>query len=293
VKSRRGYKGTSSYGKQPPTVTGRSIQTINIRHADDSVALTYGSGCPLLSANAATSYDSRLGTQGIISPESSGIVALQDPASGGIPVHLATTLAGKDQDLEISGPRTQNLGTKYRERCLEAFFQYFHDSHPFLPPRRLVLQMLRTRTMNHLETAMCYVGSQYVPAASAVAFALEFESLISGADVSNDGSVVQAMLLFAIGLDGNNDQKRALEILHRAQTLALQLGMHQHEYAVVNGAGSSVLEESWRRTWWELYIVDGIIAGLHQKSTFHLQDMVSSVPLPCEEKEYASGVSLV
>ena len=211
---------------------------------------------------------------------------------GGIPVHLAT-VARKDQDLEISGPRTQNLGAKYRERCLEAFFQYFHDSHPFLPPRTQVLQMLRTRAMNHLETAMCYVGSQYVSTASAVTFTLEFESLISGADVSNDGSMVQALLLFAIGLDGNNDQKRALEILSQAQNLALQLGMQQHEYAVVNGAGSSVIEESWRRTWWELYTVDGIMAGLHQKSKFHLDDIVSNVPLPCEEKEYASGVSLV
>jgi hypothetical protein len=57
--------------------------------------------------------------------------------------------------------------------------------------------------------------------------------------------MVQAMLLYALGLDSNNDQKRAIEILTKAQNLAVELGMNRREYAVANGGGSQFCEESW------------------------------------------------
>lgn len=105
--------------------------------------------------------------------------------------------------------------------------------------------------------------------------------------------MVQAMLLFALGLDGNNDQKRSIEILIKAQSLAVELGMNQREYAVANGRGSPICEESLRRTWWELYVVSIMVAGFHGRGTFHLRDTITNVPVPCEEKEFASGVSQV
>ncbi|KFY03007.1 hypothetical protein V490_00349 [Pseudogymnoascus sp. VKM F-3557] len=137
---------------------------------------------------------------------------------------------------------------------------------------------------------MCYVASQYVSTSLTATFALELETLLASADIPNDGFLVQALLLFVIGLDGNNEQLRALEVLTRAQKVAIQLGMHQHDFAILNGGGLPVLEESWRRTWWELYIVNGIIAGLHQISTFHLFEIEANVSLPCEEDVFRSGL---
>jgi hypothetical protein len=40
-----------------------------------------------------------------------------------------------------------------------------------------------------------------------------------------DGFIVQALLLFAIGLNGLNEQKRADEALKYVQNLALELGI--------------------------------------------------------------------
>lgn len=179
----------------------------------------------------------------------------------------------------------------YRQRCLEGFFHFFHQAHPFLAPREHAMELLRTKPIPHLETAMCYVASQYVSTSLTATFALELETLLASADIPNDGFLVQALLLFVIGLDGNNEQLRALEVLTRAQKVAIQLGMHQHDFAILNGGGLPVLEESWRRTWWELYIVNGIIAGLHQISTFHLFGIEANVSLPCEENVFRSGVS--
>jgi hypothetical protein len=177
------------------------------------------------------------------------------------------------------------------QRCVEAFYQYFYDAHPFLPPRHHLLQVLKPNSMDHLQTAIYYVGSRYVFGASADSFALEFESFLSGTKPApKDASMVQAMLLFALGLDGNNERTKAIEILIKAQNLALQLGMNRREFTGANGRGSSVWEESLRRTWWELYVVSTMMTGFHGSEIFHQQDPLSSVPLPCEEKEFASGV---
>jgi hypothetical protein len=99
------------------------------------------------------------------------------------------------------------------------------------------------------------------------------------------------MLILAIGLDGYTYQEKALQILLDAQDLAVEIGMNKREFAILNGNGSEFLEESWRRTWWELYIVDGMVAGVHQRSTFRMKEMPADVLLPCEEKEFQSGVS--
>ena len=37
--------------------------------------------------------------------------------------------------------------------------------------------------------------------------------------------------------------------------------------------------------------MDGMIAGVHQKSTFRMKEIAADVALPCEEKEFALGVS--
>jgi Fungal specific transcription factor domain len=177
------------------------------------------------------------------------------------------------------------------QRCMEAFHQYFYDAHPFLPPRHHLLQMLKINPTDHLQAAIYYIGSRYVPGASTTSFALEFESFLSGnKPAPKDASLVQAMLLFALGLDGNNERQKAIEILIKAQSLAVELGMNRREYAVNNGRGSLVREESLRRTWWELYVVGIMMAGFHGSEMFHHKEALSNVYLPCEEKEFASGV---
>jgi hypothetical protein len=179
-----------------------------------------------------------------------------------------------------------------KERCVEAYFFYFNAAHPFLPPKPYLLQLLRTRPLARLEAAIRYVGSNFVKDAPTDYIFTEAETLCLSKDVPRDAFTVQALLLLAIGLDGNCELKRASEVLVQAQDMALELGMQMREFAVLNGEGSSVMEECWRRTWWELYVIDGMIAGVHQSTSFRLNEIPSNVLLPCEEHEYISGVSL-
>lgn len=190
-----------------------------------------------------------------------------------------------------SGPYTRLFRPNYPQRCMEAFYQYFYYAHPFIPPRHQLLQVLKQTPMEHLQAAICYVGSRYVPGAPLSSFALEFESyLLGNKPAPKDASMVQAMLLFALGLHSNNERKKAIEILVKAQTLAIELGMGQREYSLANGRGSPTCEESLRRTWWELYVVSVMVAGFHGTGTFYHGSPLANVPLPCEENEFASGV---
>jgi hypothetical protein len=145
--------------------------------------------------------------------------------------------------------------------------------------------------LHHLEAAMRYIGSFYLAQAPTTTFAADAERAVYNMTCPKDGFKVQAMLILAIGLDGYTLQEKALQFLVQAQDLALELGMNRREFAGLNGSGLTVLEESWRRTWWELFVVDGMIAGVHQKSSFRLNDIPAEVGLPCEEEQYVNGVS--
>jgi hypothetical protein len=173
---------------------------------------------------------------------------------------------------------------------MEAFCHYFYEAHPFLPPRHQLLEILKVNRKNDLENAICYIGARYVARTSAPSFSKDFDSFLSRQDLPKEASTVQALLLYALGLDGNNEREKGVEVLIKAQNLALELGMNQHEYALLHGRGSPFCEESLRRTWWELYTVSVMMAGFHGKRTCHLNGIVTTVPLPCGEKDFASGV---
>lgn len=153
------------------------------------------------------------------------------------------------------------------------------------------MALRKERPLDCLEAAIRYVGSFYVGQAPTTALGLEAERSAYHMETPKDGFRVQALLVLAIGLDGYTFQEKALQILIDAQNLALELGMNKRDFAFINGNGSNILEESWRRTWWELFVIDGMIAGVHQRSSFRLNEIHADVALPCEEKEYTSGVS--
>ncbi|SPO01650.1 related to Zn(II)2Cys6 transcriptional activator [Cephalotrichum gorgonifer] len=143
--------------------------------------------------------------------------------------------------------------------------------------------------MPHLLAAIRYLGSFYVQSAPTSLLAEEAIHQLSAPLCPRDGFTVQANLLMVIGLDGSSELKRASAFLTQAEEIALEIGMNQREFASLNGEGLPVLEESWRRTWWELFVVDGMIAGMHQQSSFWLNQVSSTVLLPCDEHEYMTG----
>ncbi|KAH8686904.1 hypothetical protein BGZ61DRAFT_354119 [Ilyonectria robusta] len=176
------------------------------------------------------------------------------------------------------------------ERCLDSFYHHFHAAHPFVLPKEYLLRIAKEGAIAPLLAATRWLGSLYIEAGpTRASFFEEAYRLAYEPGRPKDGFLVQAMLLLIIGLDGSCQQEKAREILADVERISVQIGLNTRPFASLNGRGNPVLEESWRRTWWDLYVVDAMIAGVHRTTNFLLFDVAADVALPCEEYQYLSG----
>ncbi|KAF2206105.1 hypothetical protein GQ43DRAFT_467638 [Delitschia confertaspora ATCC 74209] len=170
-----------------------------------------------------------------------------------------------------------------------AFLHYFYDSHPFLLPRPRLIELLKERRVPLLELAIQYIGSCFLPTAPTEMYKEAINRTLANHHVSQDGYTVQALLLYAIALHATNDLPRSAQIYIMATSMALEIGLNRAEYSIIHGNGDHVLEESWRRTWWGMYTANGMFCAVNPRIPFRLKDVVTDVPLPCENHEYYSG----
>ncbi|KAF5557365.1 Zn(II)2Cys6 transcriptional activator [Fusarium napiforme] len=175
-----------------------------------------------------------------------------------------------------------------RERFIDSFYLNFYAAHPFILPKELLLILAQQTSLEPLLAAIRWIGSLYIDQDSSQSLLTDASRLIDGAPLRN-GFLVQAMLLTIIGLDGNRQEKKARKLMGDAIDIAIQIKLNSDPFAATNGQGIPVLEESWRRTWWELYVVDALMSGVHQTNTFVLYDVPTDVGLPCEEHQYLTG----
>ncbi|KAE8382767.1 hypothetical protein BDV26DRAFT_277904 [Aspergillus bertholletiae] len=172
---------------------------------------------------------------------------------------------------------------------VQLYYQNFHRSHPFLIPRKVLDSSLRHRIPSYLTTIMRYIGAHYYPD---VRFKEEFRpaayAVLSDANPRN-GFKVQGLLLLAIIEHAHGQEENALAKVQMAIDFALELGMNRASFSSLNSEGSSVLAESWRRTFWELYVVDGLLAAMRDQSSYRLFSHKADVRLPCVEEMYNSA----
>jgi hypothetical protein len=175
------------------------------------------------------------------------------------------------------------------ETATQAFFHFFWKSHPFVLPQPRLLEVFKDRQAPLLEYAVQFIGSSYIPSIPVDLYKEALNRHINSGNYPRDAYSVQALLLFSIGLHAHNEVPRSAQIFAIAQTLTLDLGLHRLEFALMHGANDAQLEESWRRTWWSMYCSNGMLYAVNPGVTFKLKDIVTDVPLPCENDEYLSG----
>ena len=182
-------------------------------------------------------------------------------------------------------------GRKSPSSCnVDAYYKFFHNSHPMLPPYKYV------QSSDHcpptLRQVVEYIGVQYTPkqSLSSVEHFSTSELLLAVQAMPNSGYKVQAMILLCVTFQGLNDQLRAFELVQQCAELALQLKMNEQSFAIANSEGDKILEESWRRTWWELYAVNGMVYAFLRQPNFGMGSIQSNILLPTEESWYAVGV---
>lgn len=225
-------------------------------------------------------------------PNLSNISVYRNPFAPGMDPNTMALAASTATVTPQSQPPTASLA----ERCFESFYHFFHAGHPFVLPKEYFLPLMKEGSAPNLSVvmaAMRYIGSLYISAGPAQAtFLDEAIRLCYLPDTPKDGFLIQALLLIVVGLDGSCEQARARELLADCERFAIEIDLNKREFATLHGRGNPVLEESWRRTWWDLYVCDGMIAGVHRITNFLLFDIVTDVGLPCEEHQYLSGVRI-
>ncbi|KAJ4245747.1 hypothetical protein NW762_013871 [Fusarium torreyae] len=170
-----------------------------------------------------------------------------------------------------------------------SYYTNFHDFHPFVLPRQHLIRLCNgpqhsSLNFDPLIAVMRLVGNLYSTHQWSDSLKLHAETCIAQLPPS-DPIVVQSRLLYSIALFWHNFKIEAKQQIDAAADIAKVLCMHKHEFATTYGAGDDVLTESWRRTWWMLFIVDAYFAGTLGTMNLKTIHIEATVELPCEEIE--------
>ncbi|KAJ5638209.1 hypothetical protein N7490_008088 [Penicillium lividum] len=169
---------------------------------------------------------------------------------------------------------------------LDIYYTYFHSAHPILPPLRF---LFRAAFPPFLEQVMKFIASHFTPAASSETYR---PNVVTGVH-EQESSVekVQALLLLAIVLHSRNERGEAGVCLATAVDVAFDLGMHQATFSELASNGDPIRAECLRRTWWELFVIEGLLTALGVQQVYRTNLVPPVVPLPCEERIYQDGLT--
>lgn len=170
---------------------------------------------------------------------------------------------------------------------LDLYYEYFHPSHPFVLPQPALQAKLTASddlaSLRLLANAMQYIGSYY---RDPIARQHSLREAIYNFDSVVDGFVVQATLLMSLAESMCDEGEEAQKLLSRALTQAQLIGMNTKHFADAEVEADPVLAESWRRTWWMIYIVDANYCIIRGDYKMAISSAETSVDLPCEDENY-------
>ena len=215
-------------------------------------------------------------------------------ASGPIPTSVSDDVQPTSSDV------LDYLHLPEEDPLIDLYYDHFHRFHPVVLPRRNLKALLQdTKQRAGLEpliSVIRFIGSIYNQSRDTSDLKHHARQCISGPQLPSDSAarafLAQSRLLLSIALYWSTEREESRSVMDVAIEDAIDLGIHRQEFASENGGGDPVLEESWRRTWWQLYIVDAYYAAIKRSTTFMAREVETTVDLPCEEKEYESGVRM-
>ncbi|KAF7163905.1 hypothetical protein CNMCM6106_000677 [Aspergillus hiratsukae] len=190
--------------------------------------------------------------------------------------------------------RTADPSDPVDDQLISLYYRYFHSAHPCAVPRFAIQRYAASdrQAIQPLCAVMKYIGSLHnaLTPSSKLKDHVEAElAVVRDTNHVVSPFTVQAVLLYSIAVYWCDETTKGLDLLEEAIQMALDLGMNRSDFAVQHGRNDPILEESWRRTWWQVYITDAHIAGSTHTYPFRTTGIHMDVHLPCEEEDYESG----
>ncbi|KAK5198833.1 hypothetical protein LTR99_007773 [Exophiala xenobiotica] len=215
-----------------------------------------------------------------------------DPTFTSMPLELQTiyhgpSSPGGQSDSTMSIPREPSSTGPKRggDDLIDLFYKHFHPGHPFIIPRKTYLDN-PLALPKPLRAVIHYLASHYVPGTNQNALETVARGIFSD-DVPDDGYKVQGLLLYAMTCFARFGQEEGAKALEQAVDIALRIGMNRQSFAIQHGRNDPTIQESWRRTWWSLFIVEATIVVIGgQSQPFRLYTTFTDVPLPGDDEDY-------
>lgn len=213
--------------------------------------------------------------------------------------NLPATSSSSASMLSLQDPDRQ-LGTNELAKfetpdssLLNLYFGYFHSAHPCVLPLSVLRRYLYDDRARLLIQVVSYIGSLFAPHIPSESHQDPLEATLN--DVRSGKRAthpfdVQAVLLYSIAIYWRHERHEGTALLGESVIMAIRLGMHHKSFAILHGQGDATLEESWRRTWWQIFIADMHLAGSAHEMTSRTGGIDMTVDLPCEESDYEAGV---
>lgn len=165
------------------------------------------------------------------------------------------------------------------EYLIGLYYQYIHPAHPFALPQ----SYYRRRTglfPVYLKRAMCFISSHHTPESKRPC--PNVDEIVREVGIPEDAFRVQSLIIITLASyarferdNGNRALKAAIDMAERINLGSDAFGCGQED----------IIRESWRRTWWELYTITGLISLIGGTSLRLRQPPVMTLPYSCETYE--------
>jgi hypothetical protein len=192
-----------------------------------------------------------------------------------------------------AGPLDHNYDIEH-DSLIQTFYRDFHRFHPMVVPQRYLMRLYQDPDkqlgLTPLIAVLRLIGHLFDCQAWSQPLQDYVEACFSQASPV-EPVMVQCRLLYSIALFWFEKKEESLIEMDSAIQLVVDLGMHRRDFATAHSGNDPVLAESWRRTWWWIYIIDAYYVGTLGNRDFAVKGIDANVDLPCSETEYEQGVS--
>jgi len=206
-----------------------------------------------------------------------------------------TTSTAMGNTNTLSGPAgitysSSLFSTAERNHLVGLYYSHFHRSHPMLVPRAYFTAQ---RYPDFLVDATCLVGHHFASTPlPESALAVVMSMVVSAGGAADNSYRVQAFVMLALISLGSHDMSRANDCLGHAFSLAIEAKLDGLDRLLQGTVGttSNVKQESLRRTWWELFTIDALLALLQGRAPLITDSDPNTLPyVPYAEALYEAG----
>ncbi|CAG8195725.1 unnamed protein product [Penicillium olsonii] len=195
--------------------------------------------------------------------------------------------------LEISGvlspeyiPGPPQRPFRLRIHLIKAFYEYFHSAHPIFPPYDL---WISSSPPQYLVDIVELIGLHHASPGQVTEFPNDIWIATGQAELALEK--VQSYLFLCILFHGRNVPDLAKKCIGLAIECSFGLGLHFKEVSDAVEIQNPARAESMRRTLWEVFVVDTLLATMQVGGTLQFNMETPDVPLPSRDESFTDGHS--